>query len=126
LSIPAAFDPDAVRPVKRRLPGACSGRDIATFGGGNRPPLQAIVRRIDDQRRRSMTQTLKKGDAVEWKYGKGKGEGKVEQKFTDAVTKTIKGKEITRKATDEKPAFLVKQEDGAKALKSRTELKKKS
>lgn len=73
-----------------------------------------------------MTKTLKKGDVVEWKFGKGKAEGKVEKTFTDKVTKTIKGKEITRNASDEKPAALVKQEDGAKALKSETELKKKS
>lgn len=71
-----------------------------------------------------MAQTLKKGDAVEWTFGKGKAEGKVEQTFTDKVTKTIKGKEITRNASQAKPAALVKQEDGDKALKSQTELKK--
>jgi hypothetical protein len=72
-----------------------------------------------------MTETLKKGDSVEWKFGKGKAEGKVEQTFTDEVTRKIKGKEITRKASDDKPAYLVKQDDGDKALKSATELKKK-
>ncbi|KQT69732.1 MULTISPECIES: DUF2945 domain-containing protein [unclassified Aureimonas] len=71
-----------------------------------------------------MAETLKKGDEVEWKFGKGKAEGKVEQTFTEKVTKTIKGKEITRNASEEKPAVLVKQDDGAKALKSKTELKK--
>ena len=67
---------------------------------------------------------FKKGDDVTWSWGTGKAEGEVAQTFTKKVTKTIKGKKITRNADAEKPAYLVEQEDGNKALKSETELKK--
>ena len=67
---------------------------------------------------------FKKGDDVTWSWGKGKAEGEVAETFTKKVTKTIKGKKITRNADAEKPAYLVNQGDGNKALKSETELKK--
>lgn len=67
---------------------------------------------------------FKKGDDVAWSWGKGEAEGAVAETFTKKVTRTIKGKKITRKADAETPAYLVKQEDGGKALKSETELKK--
>ncbi|WP_182086720.1 DUF2945 domain-containing protein [Aureimonas sp. ME7] len=69
---------------------------------------------------------LRKGTDVEWKWGKGKAEGKVEEKFTDKVTKRIKGKAITRDASNDNPAYLVKQKKGGKALKSDSEVHKKS
>lgn len=67
---------------------------------------------------------IRKGTEVEWKYGSSKAEGKVEQKFTKEVTRKIKGKEVTRKATNDNPAYLVKQDDGAKVLKSDREVHK--
>ena len=67
---------------------------------------------------------LKKGDEVEWKWGKGKAEGEVAEVFTKKVTRKIKGKEITRNADAENPAYTVKQENGGEALKSQSELKK--
>lgn len=67
----------------------------------------------------------KKGDTVDWKWGKGTGEGEVQQSFTKRVTRTIKGKEITRNADEDEPAYLVEQEGGAKVLKSQSELTKK-
>jgi hypothetical protein len=69
-------------------------------------------------------QKINVGNEVEWKWGKGTGEGKVAEKFTKDVERTIKGKSIKRKADAEKPAFLVKQDDGARVLKSQSELKK--
>ncbi len=68
---------------------------------------------------------ISKGDTVEWSYGKGKAEGTVEQRFTEKVTKTIKGKKITRDASKEEPAVLVKAKTGSKALKSESEVHKK-
>lgn len=68
---------------------------------------------------------LKKGDDVEWKWGKGTAEGEVAEVFTDKVTRKIKGKEVTRNATEEDPAYMVKQPKGTKALKSESELTKK-
>ena len=66
-----------------------------------------------------------KGDDVTWKWGSGTGKGEVTQVHTDDVKKTIKGKTITRHASDDKPAVEVKTDKGAKVLKSVTEIKVK-
>ncbi|GHB56468.1 DUF2945 domain-containing protein [Persicitalea jodogahamensis] len=67
----------------------------------------------------------KKGDSVTWEWGKGTATGKIKEKFTKKVTRTIKGSEITRNASDDEPAYLIEQEDGNEVLKSGSELKKK-
>ena len=64
------------------------------------------------------------GSKVEWTWGQGTGTGKVEEVFTSKVTRTIKGKEITRDASDDEPAYLLRQEDGDRVLKSESELRK--
>lgn len=61
---------------------------------------------------------------VEWKWGKGKAQGKVTSRFTEDVTKTIKGNEVTREASEEKPAYLIEQDDGDEVLKSHSEVSK--
>ncbi|PZN93720.1 MAG: DUF2945 domain-containing protein [Hyphomicrobiales bacterium] len=70
-----------------------------------------------------MTDPLRKGTAVRWNWGSGTAEGKVEEVFTRPVSRTIKGKRIRRNGSQEKPAYLVKQEDGDRVLKSHGELK---
>jgi len=67
---------------------------------------------------------MKKGDTVHWNWGKGEGEGKVEQKFDKPVEKTIKGTKVKRKASKEEPAYEIKMEKGKRVLKSESELKK--
>ena len=62
------------------------------------------------------------GDTVEWNWGSGTGTGEATERFTDKVTRTIEGSEITRNATDDEPAFLIEQDDGSEVLKSVTEL----
>lgn len=62
------------------------------------------------------------GQRVEWSWGNGTGEGKIVERFTEKVTRTIDGSEITRDASDDEPAFLIEQEDGDRVLKSVTEL----
>ncbi len=69
--------------------------------------------------------SYQKDDRVEWNWGQGTATGKVQEKFTTKVTRTIKGSEITRNATDDEPAYLIKQEDGDEVLKSESELTKK-
>lgn len=64
------------------------------------------------------------GSKVEWRWGSGTGTGQVEEVFTARVTRTIKGKEITRDASDDEPAYLLRQEDGDRVLKSASELRK--
>jgi hypothetical protein len=72
-----------------------------------------------------MATKRKKGDKVSWKFGGNEAKGKVVQRFTEKVTKTIKGKKITRNATKENPAYLVRTKDGKKALKSGKQLRKR-
>lgn len=64
------------------------------------------------------------GDRVEWDWGNGTASGEIEERFTQDVTRTIKGSEITRKASVNEPAFLIRQEDGTRVLKSVTEVRK--
>lgn len=49
-----------------------------------------------------------------------------QESYTEEVSKTIKGNEVTRKASGENPAYLIEQEDGDRVLKSHSELRKKS
>lgn len=62
------------------------------------------------------------GDEVTWKWGNGSASGKVTERFTSKVTRTIKGSEVTREASDDEPAYLIEQSDGDEVLKSATEL----
>ncbi|WP_299141281.1 DUF2945 domain-containing protein [uncultured Tateyamaria sp.] len=61
-------------------------------------------------------------DRVTWNWGNGTGSGQVKQVFTETVTKTIKGTEVTRNATDDNPAYLIEQKDGDCVLKSSSEI----
>ena len=63
-----------------------------------------------------------KGDAVEWSWGNGSATGTVTERFTSKVTRTIKGNEVTRNASDDEPAYLIEQDDGDRVLKSGSEL----
>ena len=69
-------------------------------------------------------QSFHKGDHVRWIWGAYEAEGIVAQKFTARVKRTIKGKAIIRNATEDEPAYLVRQSDGGRALKSGSELRK--
>jgi flagellar hook assembly protein FlgD len=61
---------------------------------------------------------------VEWEWGQGKGQGYISSRYTQDVTKVIKGTEVTRKATEQSPAYEITQDDGDKVLKSHSELTK--
>jgi len=62
------------------------------------------------------------GTTVEWKWGANTATGKVAERFTETVTRTIEGSEIKRNADADNPAYLLEQEDGSRALKSHSEL----
>ncbi len=66
------------------------------------------------------------GTKVEWDWGKGTGVGKISERFTEKVTRTIKGSEVTRDASKDEPAYLIKQDDGDRVLKGHTEVRKAS
>lgn len=68
---------------------------------------------------------MKKGDKVVWNWGNGEAEGTIEEKFTEPVSRTIKGSEIKRNASEDNPAYLIRQDDGDRVLKSESELKKR-
>ncbi|MCZ7940106.1 DUF2945 domain-containing protein [Agrobacterium salinitolerans] len=64
----------------------------------------------------------RKGTKVRWKWGNGTGKGKIVEIFTEDVEKTISGSKIKRKASKDEPAYFIEQNDGAKVLKSKSEL----
>ncbi|MBB01230.1 MAG: DUF2945 domain-containing protein [Planctomyces sp.] len=66
------------------------------------------------------------GAKVKWKWGNGWGRGKVDDRFTEKVTRKIDGNEVTRNADNDDPAYLIKQEDGDRVLKSHSEIEKDS
>ena len=66
---------------------------------------------------------LRAGSQVEWTWGAHQAEGKVEKTFTDDVSRKINGKVIKRKADHQEPALLIRQKDGGKVLKSRSEVR---
>jgi len=67
---------------------------------------------------------MKKGDKVEWNWGRSKAEGRIEKEYEKPISKTIKGTKVKRKASKEESAYEIKQDDGNKVLKSESELKK--
>jgi len=67
---------------------------------------------------------IRKGTNVSWEWGQGSASGEVVEVFTGEVTRTIKGSEVTRKASEEDPAYLIKQDDGDEVLKSKSEVER--
>ena len=66
---------------------------------------------------------FRKGSTVRWTWGAHEASGKIIERFTKKVTRTIKGTDVTREASTKEPAYLIEQEDGDRVLKSRSELK---
>lgn len=67
---------------------------------------------------------LREGSQVKWKWGNGYGEGKVVERFSEKVTRTIDGNKVTWEASQSDPAFLIEQSDGSEVLKSESELER--
>lgn len=64
------------------------------------------------------------GTKVEWDWGNGTGTGKIVKKYTQKITLKLQGSEVTRKASDDEPAYKIEQKDGGEVLKSGSELRK--
>jgi len=62
------------------------------------------------------------GDTVKWSWVNGTGTGKVVTRYTRKITLSIKGTDVTRNASDDEPAFRIRQDDGDEVLKSITEI----
>ncbi len=71
-----------------------------------------------------MSNNFRRGQHVSWKWGQGKGEGVVADKFCRRVQRTIKGEKIIRKGNDDNPAYLVDSDSGSQVLKLGSELEK--
>lgn len=69
-----------------------------------------------------MDNQFKIGHKVSWKWMGGIINGMVEEVHFQPIVKVIKGKNIKRNGSIEKPAYLVKSEAGNLALKLQTEL----
>jgi len=69
-----------------------------------------------------MAHHFAKGTQVTWSWGGHHASGVVAQKFTHRGKRTSKGTTAIRNASDDEPAYLVRQTDGATALKSESEL----
>ncbi|KPM32130.1 Hypothetical protein I595_1779 [Croceitalea dokdonensis DOKDO 023] len=65
---------------------------------------------------------IQKGTQVKWKWGDGTAQGKVQETFTEKVSKTIKGSEVTRNGEEGNKALYIQQEDGDYVLKSESEV----
>ena len=67
---------------------------------------------------------IRKGTEVRWTWGNGSATGRVEERFTRDVSRTIKGATITRHGTSDNPALLIRQEDGDHVLKLKSEVER--
>lgn len=65
---------------------------------------------------------FRSGQTVSWNWGAHSASGKIVQSFTRKVRRTIKGRQIIRKGTRKRPAYLIEQQDGSRVLKLETEL----
>ncbi len=64
------------------------------------------------------------GTKVQWEWGNGAGNGKIDTVYTKKVTLRIKDTDVTREASQEKPAYYIRQNDGNAVLKSHSEVTK--
>ena len=72
----------------------------------------------------SNTNSFQSDQYVQWDWGNGTAKVQIKELFEREVTRTLQGSEITRKGSEDDPAYLIKQEDGDRVLKSHSELRK--
>jgi hypothetical protein len=65
---------------------------------------------------------IREGTEVRWAWGNGAATGTVVEVHQDKITRTLQGSEITRNGSDDDPALVIEQEDGAQVLKLRSEV----
>ena len=68
---------------------------------------------------------FRQGSAVKWKFGAGEASGTVLEVIEKRVSRTLKGKRITRNGTVDNPAVLLEQADGNRVLKLSSELEQR-
>ena len=63
-----------------------------------------------------------KGAKVKWRWGAHEAHGQIVESFERRVSRTLKGEKVVREANAEEPAYLIRQADGDRVLKSHSEL----
>lgn len=71
-----------------------------------------------------MSEQIRKGTDVKWKWGDDYAQGTVSEVHHERVERTIKGNEQSRNGTDDDPAIVIEQEDGTTVLKLRSEIER--
>lgn len=71
-----------------------------------------------------MSEQIRKGTTVWWRWASGTAEGKVVAVHHERVERTIKGKTIVRNGTAENPALEIEHENGTPVLKLRSEVQR--
>lgn len=66
--------------------------------------------------------SIRVGTDVSWTWGAHTATGTVVEIHRERVTRTLAGSEITRNGSDDDPAYVIEQEDGARVLKLRSEV----
>jgi len=69
---------------------------------------------------------IREGTCVSWAWGAGRGRGTVEEVYREPVVKTIDGNDIKRDASEDNPAYLIRQDDGQPVLKSASEVEREA
>lgn len=70
----------------------------------------------------SNTNSFQSDQYVQWDWGNGAAKGQIKERFEREVTRTLQGSEITRKGSEDDPAYLLKQDDGDEVLKLGSEI----
>lgn len=70
----------------------------------------------------SNSNSFQTGQYVKWNWGNGEGCGQIEERFEREVERTLEGTKVTRDGSEDNPAYLIKQDDGAEVLKLGSEL----
>lgn len=65
---------------------------------------------------------IREGSNVSWNWGNGTASGEVQEIHREEITRQIDGEEITRKGSDDNPAYVITQDDGQRVLKLKSEL----
>lgn len=65
---------------------------------------------------------IQEGSTVKWEWGNGTAQGEVKETYTESVTKTIEGNEVTRNGEQGNKALYIKQDDGDHVLKLESEV----
>lgn len=67
---------------------------------------------------------IREGTQVKWQWGDGYAKGEVVERHEEKITRTFDGSEVTRNGSSDDPALIIKQDDGDKVLKLKSEVER--